>query len=382
MDTGKTTLVKAITGVWADRHSEEIKRGITIRLGYADASFYHCEECGEYLTSETCAKKHKAKFLRKVSFVDCPGHENLMAVMLSGASLMNGAILLIAANEPCPMPQTVEHLAALETIGVKNIVIVQNKADLVSKEQALKNYEQIKAFVKGTIAEGAPIIPVAAHYGINISALIQAIEQKIPTPKMDEKKELKMPIARSFDVNKPGTIIDKLIGGVIGGSITQGVLRVGDEIMISPGLQIEGKYVPLHTKVASLSTGEGMLEEAKPGGLIGIGTFLDPSLTKSDRLIGCIVGKPGKLPEPKNNIIIEVHFIERLFAAQTKKIAVGELVVITYGTATVPGIVKSIRKEKAEIVLKKPICSDAGSKVAISKKIGTCWTLIGYGVMR
>ena len=102
-----------------------------------DDLFKICPKCGS-----------KTKLLRKISFVDSPGHETLMATMLSGASLMDGAILVIAANEPCPQPQTKEHLMALDILGVKNIIIVQNKIDLVDEEKAWENYKQIKEFVK------------------------------------------------------------------------------------------------------------------------------------------------------------------------------------------------------------------------------------------
>jgi len=143
VDHGKTTLTQRLTGKWTDEHSEELKRGISIRLGYADAAFYKCPTCNDpecYSTQKTCPNcKGKTELLRVVSFVDAPGHETLMATMLSGAAIMDGAILVIAANEVCPQPQTREHLMALEIIGAKRIIIVQNKIDLVSEEDAVVN---------------------------------------------------------------------------------------------------------------------------------------------------------------------------------------------------------------------------------------------------
>ena len=182
VDHGKTTLTERLSGKWTDTHSEEIKRGITIRLGYADCSFYYDEKNKSYTVEH-----NGNKFVRKISFIDAPGHETLMATMLSGAAIMDGALLLVAANEKCPQPQTREHLMALEIIGVKNIVIVQNKIDLVSREQALKNYREIKEFVKGTIAENAPVIPISAQHNVNISKLIEAIEEIIKTPERGKK---------------------------------------------------------------------------------------------------------------------------------------------------------------------------------------------------
>ncbi|MCD6247655.1 MAG: GTP-binding protein, partial [Candidatus Diapherotrites archaeon] len=138
VDAGKTSLVEALTGRWVDTHSEELKRGISIRIGYADASIYLCPKCKRYFSiKEKCPYcGAKGEFQRKVSFVDAPGHETLMTTMLSGAALMHGAILVIAANEHCPQAQTIEHLNAIQISGVKNIVVAQNKIDLVSKEQA------------------------------------------------------------------------------------------------------------------------------------------------------------------------------------------------------------------------------------------------------
>ena len=151
VDHGKTTLTQRLTGKWTDEHSEEIKRGISIKLGYADAAFYKCKNCEDpkcYCNSKKCPEcENNTELLRVVSFVDAPGHETLMAIMLSGAAIMDGAVLVIAANEECPQPQTAEHLMALEILGVKKIVIAQNKADLVSKEEAKKNEKQIEKFM-------------------------------------------------------------------------------------------------------------------------------------------------------------------------------------------------------------------------------------------
>ena len=131
VDHGKTTLTKALTSKWTDTHSEELKRGISIRLGYADQTFRKCPKCSKpqcYTISKKCPICNTdTEILRKVSFVDAPGHETLMTTMLSGAALMDGAVLVIAANEKCPQPQTTEHLIAFKLGGVKNIIVAQNK---------------------------------------------------------------------------------------------------------------------------------------------------------------------------------------------------------------------------------------------------------------
>ncbi len=393
VDHGKTTLTQALSGIWTDRHSEEIKRGISIRLGYADCTFYKCPSCQEpkcYATEEKC--RHcgsKTEVLREVSFVDSPGHETLMATMLSGAAIMDGAILVIAANEPCPQPQTKEHLMALDIIGVKNIIIVQNKIDLVPKEKALEHYEQIKNFVKGTAAENAPIIPVAAQHKANVDVLIQHIEKIIRPMERDPNKPARMFVARSFDINKPGALPENLKGGVMGGSLTQGKLKVGDAIEISPGIKIEEEnkvyWKSLTTEIASLMIGEKKFKEVFPGGLVGIGTKLDPSFTKSDGLSGMIIGQPGALPPVLHSLLLEIHLLQRVVGTkeelEVEKIKTGEPLMLSVGTATTVGIVSSARNNEVEMKLKLPVCAEKGVRVAISRRIGARWRLIGYGII-
>ena len=295
VDHGKTTLTQALTKKWTDTHSEELKRGITIRLGYADTDIYKYSK-GDKYSVEPKQGSEKGTYLRTVSIVDAPGHETLMTTVLSGSSLMDGAILVIAANEKCPQPQTREHLTALDIVGIKNIIVVQNKIDLVSEEEALKNYKEIKEFLKGSVAENAPIIPIAAQHNVNIDVLLETMDKIIPDPKRDPKKPAKMYIARSFDVNKPGTDINKIEGGILGGSLVQGQLVMGQEIEIKPGVKIDNKYTPIKSKIISLHQANASIEKALPGGLLGLSTELDPALTKSDELSGNLLGPPNSLP--------------------------------------------------------------------------------------
>jgi translation initiation factor 2 subunit 3 len=393
VDHGKTTLVQSLTGVWASRHSEELKRGITIRLGYADMAIYKCPKCEtprNYTIKPDCPNcGTKAEFVRAISFVDAPGHEALMATMLSGAAVMDGAILVIAADEPCPQPQTREHLAAAEVIGIKKIIIVQNKIDIVEEKRARKSYEEIKSFVKGTVAENAPIIPVSAQHEINIDVLLNAIEEIIPTPLRDETKPPIMHIIRSFDVNKPGTPIEELDGGIIGGTIAQGKFKVGDEIEIRPGISIEreGKtvYNPLISEIVSLHAGEKSIKEATCGGLVGVGTLLDPSYSKADGLSGNIAGRTGLLPAILSELTLETHILERVVGTKellkVERINLGELLLLHVGAAVNLGKVLSIKKNMVKVKLTRPICAKPNSRVSISRKITARWRLIGYGIM-
>ena len=391
VDHGKTTLIQALTGVWTSVHSQELKRGITIRVGYSDAAFYKCKSCESplgYSTTPKCPNCGKESELsRVVSFVDSPGHESLMANMLSGAALMDGAMLVIAANEKVPKPQTKEHLLALQTLGIKQIILVQNKVDLVSYKEALDNYNDITKFVKGTKIAKSPIIPISAQSKLNIDALIGAIEENIETPTRDESKEAVMHVLRSFDVNKPGTKIKEIKGGVIGGSLAHGVFKVGDEIEIRPGIINEKKksYEPIRTEIVSLGTGAGRVEMAKPGGLIAIGTKLDPSLTRSDSLIGSVIGKPGTLPENLLATKIEVSLFDSAVgdSDETKvlPIQVGESLRLNIGTAPVLSKVEKVKSNIIETQFKRPVCIFEKSNVAISRRIADRWRLIGAGIV-
>jgi translation initiation factor 2 subunit 3 len=391
VDHGKTTLVQALTGVWASRHSEELKRGITIKLGYADMPVYRCPKCElpkNYTTKPVCpACSSKAVFVRAVSFVDAPGHEALMATMLSGAAIMDGAILVIAADEPCPQPQTREHLAAANVIGIKNIIIVQNKIDIVDEKRAHQSYAEIKSFVKGTVAEEAPIIPISAQRGINTDILLQAMEELMPTPKRDETKTPFMYVVRSFDINKPGTTIDKLEGGVIGGTILEGKLKVGDELEIRPGIAAEGKntYTPLHSEIVSLQAGGKKVEEAHCGGLVGVGTLLDPSYSKADGLTGNIAGKTDMLPPTLTELTLETQILDRAVGTKElmkiEEISMNETLLLHVGAAITLGKVASIRKDTVLIKLTRPVCAQTASRVALSRKIAGRWRLIGYGTI-
>ena len=394
VDHGKTTLTKMLTGEWTDRHSEEIKRGISIRLGYADASFYKCPDCPEpqcYSASPECPGcSKKGEFLRAVSFVDSPGHETLMATMLSGAAIMDGALLLIAANEECPQPQTKEHLMGLSITGVEHIVIVENKIDIVDEERNKENYQEILDFTKGTIAEESSIVPLSAHHHVNIDALIMEMEKRMPTIERDLKAPPKMYVARSFDINVPGTSPKKLQGGVIGGSLMQGKIKTGDEIFITPGFKRDvsgtAEWTPIESKVTSLMSGGKKRDEVGPGGLIAVGTELDPALVKSDSLTGRVAGAEDALPDVRNTVTLEINLLQRVVGAteelEVDNIKTNEPLMLNVGTATTVGIVTSAREELSDISLKIPVSADPGQRVAISRRIGGRWRLIGYGIIR
>ena len=376
VDHGKTTLTRALSGKWTDEHSEELKKGITIKIGYADITYYRDEDGN--LNVDGSGESE-----RTLSLVDAPGHETLMANVLSGAAIMDGAVLLVAANEECPQPQTREHLAALDIIGIDNIVIVQNKIDLVDQEQVKENYQQIKDFVEGTVAEDAPIIPVSAQHEINIDALLEAIDTEIPTPERDLDVDPKMLVARSFDINKPGALPEEISGGVIGGSLVRGELEPEDEVELKPGRKVgEEKWEAVTTKVKSIIHGDNIVDKGRPGGLLGVETTLDPAMAKSDGLAGNVLGLKGELPDTSTEVEMDVDLMDRLVGAEEEKeienIKEHEPLMINVGTGKSAGLVTQAGKN-VRIDLKVPICAEEGDRIAISRQIGSRWRLIGHG---
>jgi len=378
IDHGKTTLLNKLTGKFADTHSEELKRGITIKLGYADTKIY--KQGDNYNISR------EGEAVRYVSFIDAPGHEMLMATMLSGAALIDAAVLVIAANEGIK-PQTKEHFMALQAKGIKNLIIVQNKIDLVSKEQAMENYKEIKEFVKGTKAEDAPIIPISAQQGINIEKLLETL-CSLEIPKRDKNSEPIFVIARSFDINKPGTKITNVKGGVLGGILKKGVLKVGDEIEIKPGLDVEKAhqqyFETINTKIISLHKGNEQVEEVYPGASISIETSLDNTLTKTDSLTGCLASTKGNLPEITYNTKISSELFNKVLGMQKDKevedIKPGEMLMLSINTAISVGTVKKIDKQgNLEMNLTIPIVPIKGDNVGLARNINNHWRLIGFG---
>ena len=402
---GKTTLVRAITGIQTTRHKNEKERNITVYLGYANAKLYKCPKCPDLEAYKAYGSDHddeincdkcgeKLQLLRHISFVDCPGHDILMATMLNGTSVMDAAVLLIAANMQCPQPQTREHLAAVENMDLENIIIVQNKIDLINEADAKENYNQIKNFVKGTKASKSPVIPISAQYKYNIEAVIYYL-CNLPIPKRDFVSPPKFVVIRSFDINHPGTEAEDLKGGVAGGTLTRGILRLGEVVEIKPGIISKGQkgehiVQPLYSRIVSLKAENNDLIYAVPGGLIGVGLKIDPFLTSKDKLNGRILGHPGKLPDIYTSIVVKTHLMSRYVGTKSTdkssshvgEIKYKEVLLINVGSISIASTAVDISGENRDIVkfsLTPPVCAEIGETVAFSRKLGHSWRLIGWG---
>lgn len=407
---GKSTVVKAISGVQTVRFKNEMIRNITIKLGYANAKIYRCDgnclRLGSYRSYGSskddtfpCDRPHcngTMRLERHVSFVDCPGHDILMATMLNGAAVMDAALLLIAGNESCPQPQTSEHLAAIEIMKLKHIIILQNKIDLVKETQAREQYEQIQKFVQGTVAEGAPVIPISAQLKYNIECICEYIVKKIPVPVRDFTSAPRLIVIRSFDVNRPGSEVEDLKGGVAGGSILRGVLKLGQEIEVRPGIvkkDDSGNITcqPIYSCITSLFTESNELQYAVPGGLIGVGTKIDPTLCRADRMVGQVLGSVGGLPMVFTELEISYFLLRRLLGVRTEgdkkgakvqKLSKNEVLMVNIGSLSTGGRVTAVKADLAKISLTQPVCTEKGEKIALSRRVDKHWRLIGWGEIR
>ncbi|CAI5954669.1 unnamed protein product [Closterium sp. NIES-65] len=391
------------------RFKNELERNITIKLGYANAKIYKCEDdaCPRPMCykaygsskedSPLCDvpgfEKARMKLMRHVSFVDCPGHDILMATMLNGAAIMDGALLLIAGNESCPQPQTSEHLAAVEIMRLKHIIILQNKIDLIQESVALNQHDAIQKFIQGTIADGAPVIPISAQLKYNVDVVCEMIIKRIPIPDRDFVSPPNMIVIRSFDVNKPGAEVDDIKGGVAGGSILHGVLRVGQKIEVRPGIVAKDadgniRCTPIFSRIISLFAEQNELQFAVPGGLIGVGTTIDPTLTRADRLVGQVLGEVGALPDVFVELEINFFLLRRLLGVRTKgtekqgkvaKLTKGEVLMLNIGSMSTGARVVAVKNDLAKLHLTSPVCTKTGEKLALSRRVEKHWRLIGWG---
>jgi len=332
----------------------------------------------------------------------------LMATMLNGAAIMDAALLVIAANQPCPSPQTVEHLSAVELMGLRNIIVLQNKVDLLAKADLFQNYKEIRHFLKDTAIAKAPILPVCAQQSWNMDSLCRSLAE-MPVPERDVTSDPLMMVVRSFDVNKPGEDdIDNLRGAVVGGSLIRGQIAIGQTVEMRPGrlekTSVPGKYKvrPVRTKIISLFSDKAELQIALPGGLIALGTTLDPSLGKADNLVGQVFGLPGRMPKCYQTLVVSYMFIERVvdkettspvdgaeiltskpLTAKRQPFRKGQDVKLNIGSQTVSAIVKDMKVDLLRLHLTTPCCAEINSRVSISEKNnGNRWSLAAMGMIK
>lgn len=229
IDHGKTTLVERLTGIRTDRLKEEQERGMTIDVGYAELRLPDGTEVG---------------------FLDVPGHERLVRTMVAGATAMDLALLVVAADDG-PMPQTFEHVEILDLLGVRNAIVVLTKVDLVDEARALQAEADLRALLAGTTLEGAPLVRVAAPSGEGIEALKALIAQRLPAPHAPGERTFafRMPVLRGFLAEGRGTVVT--------GIPVAGELRDGEEVEVLPvGWKSRVRGIQVHHRPAP-ATGAG-----------------------------------------------------------------------------------------------------------------------------
>jgi translation initiation factor 2 subunit 3 len=385
VSNGKSSITKALTGISTQKHSLEKQGNKTIKLGYANAKIYKCAKCPEpecYQPgpSETFNRECKLcnanmELVTHISIVDCPGHIKLMSTMISGTNIMDTTVLVEAINnEVVPAPQTTEHINAITVGNIPNSIICLNKWDLVKNDQGLKKSKMLADGLRGTPAEGSPMVPVSATFDINIDVLCYYISQ-LPVPIRDLSSPAKMIVVRSFNVNKPGISIDDLCGGVIGGSILHGKIEVGMDIELLPGYPTENKddgalhksrwkYTPLRSKVVSIHSGNNDLKYAIPGGLIGVQLDIDPALTANDKLIGQILTPVGKGATVFEDIKLQYNQLDSKLSVKK-----GDALQLNINACSVSCQIKKIYSTGDQLLklkLSKPTSVNIGDKVTIT----------------
>ena len=368
---GKSTTVFKLTGTKTQKYSSELKRNITIKPGYANMKIYNNNG-----TLDSCNSNDnlEGKLVHHLSFVDCPGHYELIITMLSNIEVMDGIILVVSAAEKLNnKPQLLQHMQAIKIANFKNIIVLFNKLDLISKEIAIERKKELDFLLEKYDIKPKVIIPTAINLGIGKENILKAIMKFFPINKKNEKEKL-FYITRSFNINKNNCNYKDLKGGVIGGSLLNGSFQLNDEIEIRPGIieNVNGNITckPLYTKITSLQSDNLKLSEVYPGGLIGIGTNIDPVFTANDYLSGNIVGIKGLLPNVYNKIKIDYNRIN------DEKINNNDLLYLQIGPMNCKS--KFINNE---FYLERPCCISKHMLIIISKKINSKFNIIGYGFL-
>jgi translation initiation factor 2 subunit 3 len=315
------------------------------------------------------------ELIHHLSFVDCPGHYELIITMLSNIEVMDGIILVVSAAEKLSnKPQLLQHMQAIQIGNFENVIVLFNKLDLISKEIAIERKNELDLLLNNYNIKPKVIIPTAINLGIGKENILKAIMTYFP-PNKGNKKDNLFYITRSFNINKNNCNYKDLKGGVVGGSLLNGNFKVGDEIEIRPGVieNVNGNIncKPLISKITSLQSDTLKLDEISSGGLIGIGTNIDSQFTSNDYLSGNIVGIKGTLPKVYTKIKIDYMNINNNIINNN------DLLYLQIGPMSCKS--KFINNE---FYLEKPCCINERMLIIISKKINNKFNIVGYGNLK
>ncbi len=397
---GKSTLVEKLTGTKTQRHSSEKTRNITKNQGYANMKIWsrtNIDDTIEYYTSDTHPTEYKdsnglsCQLVNHISFVDCPGHQELIKVMLSSISLMDGAIVVVAVDKPLSeKPQLVQHLAAAKLGRIDKIIVCMNKIDLIPKDLLYQRKQELDEMLEKYNIRPYVIIPTCFNKMIGIKYVLKAM-MELFNPANFTDRNTALPIfriSRSFDINKPGTNWTDFTGGVVGGSLMSGKLSAGDEIEIRPGMllgKLPGKISckPIKTTVLSIKTDTTELDEIYPGGLIGIRTDTDPVYCKANYLTGNIAGLVGTLPKVFLEIKVNIQMVDTFGFLWEPKIK--DVISIQIGTHMADASLKSIMNTKKTIdvigffTFNTPVCIPDNQHIIICRTINGILRIVAEG---
>lgn len=371
---GKSTTVHSLSGVKTQRHSSEMKRNITIKPGYANMKIYKDEDGYNV--------KESGEVVHHISFIDCPGHYQLIVTMMSNIKLMDGIILVVSAAEPIEKkPQLLQHIAAIRLSKIKNVIVLLNKLDLVTKKVAMERYNALVNVLTQNDIEPKRIIPVCMNHMIGVDMVLESIMEFMPPREREIDVDPLFMASRSFDVNHPNVPYTDIVGGVVGGSVLRGQFKVGDMIEICPGI-ITNKngtveWEPHHTTITSIKSDTTDLQNALPGGLIGIGTDIDPYYCKNDMMAGQMIGLKGKMPPTVLSITIQFEKIDFDYDWEPK---LGSYITVITGTYCGDGkIIDYNDDDILTITLQKPVCIDKDNMIILCEKTRDAFHIVGCG---
>jgi len=389
VSNGKSTLVKQLSGETTQRHSDEKVKNITIKLGYANAKIYKCSKCPNpqsYQPAPSTTYEYECKHCGTIcnlvshcSFLDCPGHSLYLQNLLSGVCIMDTSILVeSAANKNIPEIQTEEHFEIAHEAGIGTAFVCLNKMDLLVQNDKDKVKPIIKKISDFTQKYGdkIPIVPISATLGLNMDVVCEYIAN-IPIPQKDLSDNFKMLVVRSFNVNKDRTPISDLKGGVIGGSLIRGKMKLNDDVIIYPGYikknnrgsERRYSYTPLISKALSINSGKAELDYAISGGLIGVQLDIDPAFTGDDKLSGSVVYSNNN---QNGNIKVYEEITlkyKRIAKKKDEKFNNDDKIQINVNSNNISCKIKKFDDDYVELILDNPVCLEQGDVVTISKKI-------------
>lgn len=366
-------------GIRTQRDSREKKRNITIKAGYANIKIWKCEECLTlYSTKETALEyncdncNNNCIINNHISFVDCPGHQELIETMMISISLMKGAIVIISVVEPIKQkPQLIQHLISAKVNNLDKLILCMNKCDLVSINVVKERKIELDELLKKLEINPLVIIPTSFTHRLGIDYLLKAINLFFNDTENEKIDKTLFRITRSFDINPPGISYEKIKGGCIGGSLISGSLKINDEVEINPGILTKNKNgrftcEPIITKLLSFESDKVQLDLVEPGGLVGILTNIDPYYCKNDILKGNIITLVGQSLPVYDEIKIEFNKIDEFDGIWVPKN--GDKLFLQIGNMFTEAILTKNKNNNMTFQLVKPVCIENNSKIMVCIK--------------